>query len=225
MYEAQLELNDLIFPEWARKLKPYDFESAILVEAGEALESANYKWWKKGEYNKDNILVELIDILHFKLSWLWYQDSVLKAIEFDYFVQGIQRNVPLTEIEVLTRVGRKQSMYDLGIAFKFYGLTIDDIYKIYMTKYVLNQFRTNNGYKEGTYTKIWNRQEDNFWATKFADSLDVNDDFKGKLYNKLTEFYKKAKEGTNNQNSRSVKISSLNNRVKRKSKVNRAAEE
>lgn len=213
MYKAQGELNKQIKSDWKKSLKPYNFESAILVEVGEALESAKYKWWKKQEYNRDNILVELIDVLHFKLSWLYYQTDNMKAIEFDYFVQGIQRTTPLTEIEILTHLGRKQSMYDLGIAFKFYGLSIDDIYKIYMTKYVLNQFRTNNGYKDGTYIKDWNGQEDNFWATKFADSLIVDNKFKDKLYKELETFYKGIKNGTNNQSNSNTTTNSSNNKT------------
>lgn len=224
MYKAQGELNRQIKPDWRRSLKPCNFESAILVEVGEALESAKYKWWKKQEYNRDNILVELIDVLHFKLSWLYLQTDSIKDTEFDYFVQGIQRTAPLTEIEILTHLGRRQSMYDLGIAFRFYGLSIDDIYKIYITKYVLNSFRTNNGYKDGTYIKDWNDQEDNFWATKFADSLMVDDNFKDKLYKELEKFYKGVKNGTNNQSNSNTTTDSSDNKAERENSADTTTE-
>jgi hypothetical protein len=41
------------------------------------------------------------------------------------------------------------------------GLNLDSLYKLYVGKNILNQFRQDHGYKEGTYIKIWNGEEDN----------------------------------------------------------------
>jgi len=41
------------------------------------------------------------------------------------------------------------------------GLNITTLYRLYVGKNVLNQFRQEHGYKEGNYIKIWNGKEDN----------------------------------------------------------------
>ncbi len=41
------------------------------------------------------------------------------------------------------------------------GLNLDALYKLYVGKNILNKFRQDHGYKEGTYIKIWNGEEDN----------------------------------------------------------------
>ena len=41
------------------------------------------------------------------------------------------------------------------------GLNLDTLYTLYVGKNILNQFRQDHGYKEGTYIKIWNGEEDN----------------------------------------------------------------
>jgi len=41
------------------------------------------------------------------------------------------------------------------------GLNLATLYALYIGKNTLNQFRQDNGYKEGSYIKIWNGKEDN----------------------------------------------------------------
>ena len=41
------------------------------------------------------------------------------------------------------------------------GLDITTLYRLYVGKNILNQFRQDHGYKEGTYIKEWNGVEDN----------------------------------------------------------------
>ena len=38
---------------------------------------------------------------------------------------------------------------------------LDALYQLYVGKNILNQFRQDQGYKEGSYIKVWNGQEDN----------------------------------------------------------------
>ncbi len=42
-----------------------------------------------------------------------------------------------------------------------FGLSFDELYNKYIGKNVLNKFRQENGYKEGTYVKYWDGEEDN----------------------------------------------------------------
>ena len=48
-------------------------------------------------------------------------------------------------------------------------INIDDLYKRYVVKNQLNTFRQQNGYKGGTYIKLWNGVEDNVIAFKIMD--------------------------------------------------------
>ncbi len=51
-----------------------------------------------------------------------------------------------------------------------YGFTFDNVYKLYIGKNVLNVFRQDHGYAEGTYIKIWNGEEDNVYLSKLIDN-------------------------------------------------------
>ena len=41
------------------------------------------------------------------------------------------------------------------------ALNLTQLYRLYVGKNILNQFRQDHGYKEGHYIKIWNGLEDN----------------------------------------------------------------
>ncbi|TNF45193.1 MAG: dUTPase, partial [Epsilonproteobacteria bacterium] len=54
-------------------------------------------------------------------------------------------------------------------------------------KNILNQFRQDHGYKEGTYIKIWNGEEDNVTMQRV---LEANEDVSpDELYQALEEAY------------------------------------
>lgn len=42
-----------------------------------------------------------------------------------------------------------------------FGLSLDELYRLYVGKNALNQFRQLHGYKEGCYRKLWGDREDN----------------------------------------------------------------
>lgn len=50
--------------------KPVDYGIAMLGELGEAVDSLEFEWWANGKKKEDipNLIVELIDALHFELS-------------------------------------------------------------------------------------------------------------------------------------------------------------
>jgi len=71
-------------------------------------------------------------------------------------------------------------------------MNIDGIYKLYMGKNVLNKFRQDNGYKQKTYQKIWNGQEDNVYLMDIIRQiLPTNEVFEDLVYECLNEKYKK----------------------------------
>jgi len=77
IFEKQKELNVRINttlyediqtdPELKRKWF-LNFLLAMQQEAAESVDSLNWKWWKKGDDDWDNIKVELVDMLHFWVS-------------------------------------------------------------------------------------------------------------------------------------------------------------
>ncbi len=69
------------------------------------------------------------------------------------------------------------------------GVNLDVLYSLYIGKNILNRFRQDHGYKEGTYIKVWNGDEDNvvmqeIMAKNPAYGVD-------ELYTSLEEVYKK----------------------------------
>lgn len=76
IFEKQIELNEKINPSLYSDIQDpeirrkwfLNFELAMRQECAEAIDSLNWKWWKKDEEDWDNIKVELVDILHFWVS-------------------------------------------------------------------------------------------------------------------------------------------------------------
>ena len=77
VFKKQIELNERINPtlykdilndpELRRKWF-LNFELALKQESAEAIDSLNWKWWKKDGDDWDNVKVELVDMLHFWVS-------------------------------------------------------------------------------------------------------------------------------------------------------------
>ena len=70
------------------------------------------------------------------------------------------------------------------------GVNLSKLFKIYVAKNVLNKFRQDNGYKDGTYKKIWNGREDN---AVLNEILSQNISKIDEIYTKLSDEYKKLK--------------------------------
>ena len=204
MLKSQKELNDEIFPEWLATLNKTRYMTAVLVELGEAISSLDYKWWKAGNNDWDNFKVELVDILHFLLSALWFDNEVQRADACYFFKKGLgDRSIRPDELDEkdeiiliennslkLMKVDNVTAFLYLGRLFRAVNLTeLTMIAKEFVIKNVLNLFRTRNGYKEGTYIKDWNGQEDNVIAWQLSKELHFNKHFNQDLYNKLERYY------------------------------------
>jgi hypothetical protein len=64
---------------------------------------------------------------------------------------------------------------------------LQTLYKLYVGKNILNQFRQDNGYKDGSYIKIWAGEEDNVVMKRVLD--DSSDISPSELYKELTKLY------------------------------------
>lgn len=76
IFKKQIELNQRINPSLYQDIQDpevkrkwfMNFELALRQECSEAIDSLQWKWWKKTEDDWDNIKIELVDMLHFWVS-------------------------------------------------------------------------------------------------------------------------------------------------------------
>jgi hypothetical protein len=68
-------------------------------------------------------------------------------------------------------------------------MSVSSLYDRYIVKNLLNKFRQEHGYKEGTYIKIWNDKEDNVVMQKILNKK--NEITPDALYSALEEAYPK----------------------------------
>jgi dimeric dUTPase (all-alpha-NTP-PPase superfamily) len=77
IFKKQIELNERCAPGLYEKIKENSelrrqwflrYELALRQESAEAVDSIQWKWWKKQEDDWDNIKIELVDMLHFWVS-------------------------------------------------------------------------------------------------------------------------------------------------------------
>ena len=67
------------------------------------------------------------------------------------------------------------------------GLDLETLYRLYVGKNILNQFRQDNGYKDGSYIKEWNGKEDNVVMKRiWEENSDIKPDV---LYKELAKLY------------------------------------
>ena len=67
---------------------------------------------------------------------------------------------------------------------------LDDLYRGYVGKNVLNTFRQDHGYKLGSYVKTWDGREDNEVLAQLLGELDADDPaFRATLYEALAARY------------------------------------
>jgi len=191
MLELQQELNDATNGlNWENGVtkngKKIDWRRCIYLEAGELIDSYPWKHWKSIDASPDyaNIKIEIVDIWHFVMSEALrlYKIDNLGSIEdiaemvtemegFKSFQQE-KRDEELNnyqQIELVEDMIKilfcKDDINALIISFltmsSKLNLKLPELYNLYVGKNILNKFRQNNGYKEGSYIKIWNGQEDN----------------------------------------------------------------
>lgn len=170
-----------------------DFLLAAGMEAAEAIDHHGWKWWKAGTPDMDQLRMELVDILHFVLSDTIRID-LTDELYRDFPVLALHKNLPYIlkrlAAECFADSDLNQVVYFLYAAFKAAGMSSDEIFKLYVGKNVLNAFRQNNGYKEGTYIKVWSGKEDNEYLTQILETTNiqsptVDDD----VYRALTASY------------------------------------
>jgi len=194
MLELQDAMNTKVNADW--RAAGNEWYRAIWMEASEMLEHYGWKWWKKQEPEVMQVKLEVVDIVHFALSIRLQQNksldetAALIASEFENSMQAedIKKSIECLALLTLTDQGAHFT-FIAGI-MKQLDMPFDELYEIYVGKNVLNMFRQDNGYKEGTYKKIWNGREDNEYLADILKQLNTDSlTFQDDVYAALSQGY------------------------------------
>lgn len=196
MLEMQDAMNSKVHPQWREQ--DFAWYRAIWVECAELMDHYGWKWWKKQTPDMEQVILELIDIWHFGLSICLKNnigqenskiaETIQAALDLDADFQEFK-----SELEAFTAATLNDKDFDVrGFAclMNASGLSFEALFQSYVGKNVLNFFRQDHGYKEGTYRKVWDGKEDNIHLVEALEQLDASSqDFKQALYNSLKQRY------------------------------------
>ena len=196
MLELQDAMNAKVNPDW--RDAAYPWYRAIWTECAEMLDHYGWKWWKHQEPDMTQVHLELVDIWHFALSDLiLHNDSMEKAA--DQALEGLMTQAGEVDfrssIEHLAMATIQHQSADIGRfaeVMQAADLGFDELFKTYVGKNVLNFFRQDHGYKEGSYIKVWQGREDNEFLADILRRLDADSpDFSDQVYSQLEQAYPK----------------------------------
>lgn len=169
--------------------KRINWRRCVYMECAEMIDSFGWKHWKSIAQPTDyaNLQIEIVDVWHFIMS-LVLEDGIYREGEsFAQMAEWMAKTEGYTEvcgakegefdsdealmlkIEILMRHALEPAINGdlVKMTDDFFklaamgGLSLDSLYRLYVGKNILNQFRQDHGYKEGHYIKVWNGEEDN----------------------------------------------------------------
>lgn len=203
MLRLQHGINSKINAAWVQAGNPW--YRAIWTECAEMMDHVGWKWWKKIESDVEQIHLELVDIFHFGLSEL---------IVVNGSVDGARdaAQAAYEAIEAASQSGKTETDHVLKLIEEFASATLtsqsfaadsfaelcvaaglvgDELYRRYVGKNVLNTFRQDHGYKDGSYVKVWSGREDNEWLAEIGAKMQTaTETFPTELYGALEQAYR-----------------------------------
>lgn len=206
MLSLQDKMNAKVNPQWLTA--GYGYLRAAMIESVEAIEHHGWKWWKAQQKDLPQLQMELVDIWHFALSasLIDYQGDAVAAaaalsdqlaethtqVVFDGHTYHCDQMSLLDNLELMAGLcaAKRFSVPLFMLIVDQAEMTTDELYRQYVGKNILNFFRQDNGYKEGTYTKLWNGQEDNEHLVEVLNLLDTGAaDYSEQVYAALAARY------------------------------------
>jgi dimeric dUTPase (all-alpha-NTP-PPase superfamily) len=205
MLSLQNSMNEKVNPAWLKA--GYAYLRAAMIESVEAIDHHGWKWWKAQHKDLPQLQMEMIDIWHFALSdhLIKHQGNIEQASEAIFHSLEEKASVMFdgedyhyTQSDLLQNL---QLMTGLCAANRFHTglfmtiavqceLSSESLYKQYVGKNVLNFFRQDKGYKDGTYIKTWQGKEDNEHLVDVLALLDINaDNYSELIYQGLLQRY------------------------------------
>jgi hypothetical protein len=208
MLSLQANMNFKIDPDWVEARYPYLL--AVVIEGAEAIEHHGWKWWKKQHKDLPQLQMELIDIWHFMLSEILLRNDADEEKAVVFLNQAIAesenlqslyfdgQDYPLKDLGLLQQIellialagARRVEVGLFSSIMRLCELDWSSLFSQYVGKNVLNVFRQDHGYKQGTYLKQWNGQEDNEHLVEILSQLDPEtESYKELLYSQLESRY------------------------------------
>lgn len=191
------------------KGKTINWLRCIRREAMELCDSYPWEHWKAiGKApDVDNALIETTDIWFFTMSYILSRNHHMKksiaiSIETSFNQKLLTKNTDIPELtdDIIKTTYEASLIFDQTyLLYKFtkimdaLDMDLDLLYKLYNGKLMLNKFRQDHGYKEGTYCKVWNGKEDNVHMLEIIRSNEnmSNDILYKALDNRYTALIKK----------------------------------
>jgi len=195
MLAMQDSMNTKVHPQWSEQ--NYEWYRAVWIECAELMDHQGYKWWKKQDPDLEQVQLEVIDIWHFGMSALFSNfDSATAIADAILSAWSTADNQQLSVHQATEDLATWCLMHKSFSAVHFWQLLLavdldfEQLYVAYMGKNVLNFFRQDNGYKEGSYIKEWAGKEDNQHLVDITAELDTEaDSFRDDLYEALSTRY------------------------------------
>lgn len=198
MLEMQSRMNSRVHEHWIDQ--DFAWYRAVWIECGELMDHVGYKWWKKQEPDMDQVLLEVVDIWHFGMSALFKTEPDLDALADKITADLLTEENRDADIHEATESLAQHALQSKSFSVPYFavlmracGLTLEALYQQYVGKNVLNFFRQDNGYQEGTYIKLWGGREDNEHLVEVLATLDdTATDYPELVYRALAERYREA---------------------------------
>jgi len=193
--------------------KTINWNRCIYMECAEMVDSFSWKHWKSinKEPDWDNLQIEVIDVWHFIISLAienyarnmkgTIENLAINISQLESFLsidiqndEFASQDEVIAKVENIIRISLEKDSLDLEkLLSEFFdlvimsGLDLETLYRLYVGKNILNQFRQDNGYKEGSYIKEWDGEEDNVIMKRiWEENSNIKPD---DLYTELTKLY------------------------------------
>ena len=202
MLQMQHRMNTRVHEHWIAQ--NFEWYRAAWIECGELMDHVGYKWWKKQTPDMEQVRLEVVDIWHFGLSALFDADTDLEQLAEQIVADFRSAEIPtcggestVAQIHEATEALAQHALASKAFSVPLFAalmqackLSAEGLYRHYVGKNVLNFFRQDHGYQEGTYVKEWQGREDNEHLSELLESLDDGAaDFPDQVYQALASRY------------------------------------
>jgi dimeric dUTPase (all-alpha-NTP-PPase superfamily) len=195
MLQMQHRMNHRVHADWISQR--FEWYRAVWIECAELMDHVGYKWWKKQTPEWEQVRLEVVDIWHFGMSALFQPEQDLSDLADLIVSEVAAAGVGDADIRSATEALARSALETRSFSVRHFvalmqacDLSSAELYRHYVGKNVLNFFRQDHGYQEGTYIKQWQDREDNEHLSEILLALDADDpQFPEAVYDALAQRY------------------------------------
>ena len=197
MLEMQDAMNCKVDEDWLDRDR--EWYRAVWIECAELMDHyGGWKWWKASSPDIEQVVLEIVDIWHFGLSMQITPQRDFQAVATRLIDEWEEKTTDtdfLRGVETLASeaiTNQRFSVASVRFLLSKVERTFDDLFRGYVGKNVLNFFRQDHGYKDGSYIKTWDGEEDNVHLVEILEQADLNaPTIKDDVYAQLASRYAK----------------------------------